>query len=64
MNICQEISVPGCFVNFRGDKMKNSVVNETSSYTLGFGEKTKFDEITLEIFKEFSAKASDQLYKE
>ena len=44
--------------------MKNSVVNETSSYTLGFGEKTKFDEITLEIFKEFSAKASDQLYKE
>ena len=43
--------------------MKNAVQNETMSYALGFGEKSKFDEATLEIFKEFGAKSIDQLYK-
>ena len=56
INIRQEISVPGCFIDFRGKKMKNTVQNETSSYALGFGDKSKFDETTLEIFKEYSAK--------
>ena len=37
MNICQEISVPGCFVNFRGKNNKNAIQNETGSYALGFG---------------------------
>ena len=36
--------------------MKNTVQNETQSYALGFGEKTKFDEATLEIFREYGAK--------
>ena len=42
--------------------MKNAVQNETMSYALGFGEKSKFDETTLEIFKEFGAKSIDELY--
>ena len=37
--------------------MKNTVQNETESYVLGFGDKSKFDETTLEIFKEFGARA-------
>ena len=36
--------------------MKNTVQNETESYVLGFGDKSKFDETTLEIFKEFGAR--------
>ena len=36
--------------------MKNTVQNETESYALGFGEMSKFDETTLEIFKEYCAK--------
>ena len=62
INIRQEISVPLCFIDFRGAKMKNAVQNETMSYALGFGEKSKFDETTLEIFKEFGAKSIDELY--
>ena len=63
MNIRQEISVPGCFIDFRGQKMKNTVQNETESFALGFGEKSKFDETTLEIFKEFGAKqTAGELY--
>ena len=56
MNIRQEISVPVCFVDFRGKKMKNAIQNETQSYALGFGDRSKFDETTLEIFKEYGAK--------
>ena len=62
MNICQEISVPGCFINFRGKNNKNAIQNETGSFTLGFGEKSEFDEATLNIFKEFTAKSEDKLY--
>ena len=62
MNICQEVSVPGCFINFRGGSNKNAIQNETASYTLGFGEKSKFDETTLAIFKEFAAKSADENY--
>ena len=47
MNICQEITVPTCFVNFRGKNNKNAIQNETAAYALGFGEKSKFDETTL-----------------
>ena len=57
MNICQEVEVPTCFVNFRGKSMKNAIQNETTTFTLGFGEKSKFDETTLNIFKEFAAKS-------
>ena len=64
MNICQEISVPGCFVNFRGKNNKNAIQNETASFALGFGEKSKFDETTLQIFKEFSAKSTNELFNE
>ena len=39
MNICQEISVPGCFINFRGKNNKNAIQNETGSYALGLGER-------------------------
>ena len=60
INIRQEISVPLCFIDFRGAKMKNAVQNETMSYALGFGEKSKFDETTLNIFKEFTAKSEDK----
>ena len=42
--------------------MQNCVQNETSRYTLGFGEKSKFDEATLEIFKEFGAKSVGELF--
>ena len=42
--------------------MKNAVQNETSSYALDFGEKSKFDEKTLLIFKEFGAKSVGELY--
>lgn len=37
--------------------MKNAIQNETTTFTLGFGEKSKFDETTLNIFKEFAAKS-------
>ena len=39
--------------------MKNAIQNETSSFALGFGEKSKFDETTLDIYKEFSAKSTN-----
>ena len=42
--------------------MKNTVQNETISYALSFGEKSKFDESTLMIFKEFGAKSTGELY--
>ena len=42
--------------------MKNAVQNETSRYALGFGDKSKFDETTLEIFKEFAAKSNGELF--
>ena len=60
INIRQEISVPGCFIDFRGKKMKNTVQSETESYALGFGEKSKFDETTLEVFKEYAAKTAGE----
>ena len=40
--------------------MKNAVQNETSSYAISFGEKSKFDEKTLLIFKEFGAKLANE----
>ena len=43
MNICQEVSVPDCFINFRGKNNKNAIQNETCSFALGFGEKSHFD---------------------
>ena len=42
--------------------MKNAVQSETASYALGFGEKSKFDEMTLQIFKEFAAKLVGELF--
>ena len=42
--------------------MKNTVQNETESYALGFGEKSKFDETTLEIFKEYAAKTVGETF--
>ena len=60
MNIRQEISIPDCFNIFRGGNTNNAVVNETEEYALGFGEMSKFDEKTLNIFKEFSARLSDE----
>ena len=42
--------------------MKNAVQNETQSYTLGFGGKSKFDEKTLLIFNEFGAKQVGELF--
>ena len=44
--------------------MKNAVQNETSSYALGFGDKSKFDEKTLLIFKEFGAKLAGEMFNE
>ena len=64
INIRQEISIPDCFIDFRGENMKNAVQNETSRYALGFGDKSKFDETTLEIFKEFAAKSTGKLFNE
>ena len=34
------------------------------SYALGFGVKSKFNETTLEIFKEFGAKSEGKLFNE
>ena len=39
---------------------KNAVQIETNSYALCFSEMQKFDEETLEIFKEFAAKFLDE----
>ena len=63
MNIRQEVPVPACFINFRGEKMKNAIQNETESYELGFGERSKFDQTTLQIFKEFGAKVVGELFQ-
>ena len=60
MNIRQEISIPDCFKIFRGDNSSRTIVTETDEYALGFGEMSKFDEKTLKIFKEFSARLSDE----
>ena len=43
--------------------MKNAVQNETESYSLGFGEKSKFDQTTLRIFKEFAAKVVGDFFE-
>ena len=43
MNIRQEVSVPDCFINFRGKKMKYTAQIETTRYALGFGEKSQID---------------------
>ena len=43
--------------------MKNTVQNETESYALGFGEKSKFDQTTLQIFGEFGAKVVGELFE-
>ena len=43
--------------------MRNAIQNETATYTLSFGEKSKFFETTLKIFKEFGAKSIDQPFK-
>ena len=56
INIQQEILIPDCFLNFKGKREKNTVQNETASYALGFRVESKFNEATLEIFKEFGAK--------
>ena len=58
-SILQEVDVPKCFEKFRGKKMKNCMQNETSRYSLGFGEKSQNDTATLEIFNQFAAKVSD-----
>ena len=42
--------------------MKNAIQNETSKYALSFGEKSRFDETSLRIFKEFGAKTADNLF--
>ena len=62
LNIRQEVSVPDFLINFRGQKLssKNSIQNETSKYSLGCGEKSKFDEVTLRIFKEFGEKVKSE----
>ena len=56
MNFWQEVTVPGCFINFRGESLKNSYTPDTESFALSFGDKSKFDEKTVEIYGEFKAK--------
>ena len=34
------------------------------SYSLGFGVKSKFDEMTLDIFEEFGAKSEEKLFNQ
>ena len=60
MNIRQEISIPECFNIFRGGNTNNSVAMKLEEYALGFGEMSKFDEKTLKIFKEFSARLAKE----
>ena len=62
LNIRQEVSVPDFLINFKGKKLNsnNSIQNETSKYSLGCGEKSKFDEVTLNIFKAFEKKMSSE----
>ena len=57
MNIRQEVSIPKCLLNFRGNENKFKVESETQSYALCFGGMSKLDKGMLEIFKEFGAKA-------
>ena len=38
--------------------MKNAVQNETSKYALGFGDESKSNQTTVQIFKEFGAKSA------
>ena len=40
--------------------MKNALQNETTSFSLSFGDKSKSDEMTLQIFREFGAKIMNQ----
>ena len=63
MNFWQEVSVPACFVDFRGEKLKNSVTPDTESFALRFGGKSKSDEKTVEIFGEFKSKLAEKKYK-
>ena len=50
-------------MNFRGESEKNSFTPDSQRYALGFGDKSKFDEKTLEVFGEFKAKQAGKLYK-
>ena len=46
INLRQDLIVPDCFLDFRGVNMKNTVQNETSTYTLGLGNQLSFDQRT------------------
>ena len=48
--------IPDCFSNFRGSEMKNSITNETESYSLSFGHKSEYDMATQELFKAYATK--------
>ena len=63
LNLRQEVTIPDCFINFRGVKMKNCVQNETSRYALGFDEKSNFDRTTQKLFKEFAAKFEERSFE-
>ena len=63
MNFWQEVIFPACFVNFRGENLQSSVIRDTESFALRFGDKSKSDEKTVEIFGEFKSKLAEKKYK-
>ena len=46
INLRLDLIVPECFLDFRGAEMKNTVQNETTTYTLGLGNQFLFDQRT------------------
>ena len=62
VNLRQEVTIPDCFIDFRGENMQNTVQNETFRYALSFGDKSKFDTKSSSLFKEFAAKIMDEKF--
>ena len=58
MNLRREAIFPDDFTDLRGKDSKTVVTNNTSRFSLKFGDKTSFDQATEKLFKDFSMKVT------
>ena len=56
MNLRSECKLPGDLNDFRACNAKSEVVINSSSYSLGFGQKSDFDTATEELYKDYGDK--------
>ena len=56
LNLRSECLLPSAFIDFRGGNGKAVVTNNTKSYSLSFGQKSKSDIFTEDLFRDYAAK--------